>query len=65
MTEEVATIYIKAMINEMLSMYALMNMYKSSGNKEYFKSAEKWIPFIDSTFTSLRDEMLRIGKEND
>jgi uncharacterized protein YyaL (SSP411 family) len=60
--EMMGSIYSKILIDNLLHVYALTNMYGATGNEEYRKSASGWISNIERTFDSLKRELL--GEES-
>lgn len=54
MTTEIASVHASNMITSLLSVHALTNMHRSSGNDHYRKSAAGWLPTLEREFDSLR-----------
>lgn len=57
---EYASIHAKIMVETLLSVIALTNMHRASGNDEYRKSAAGWLPALDRQMASLREELERV-----
>lgn len=54
--ENIST-HARLMIDALLSVHALANMYRSSDNKEYVKTAAGWLPNLEDQFRSLKEEI--------
>lgn len=57
--DEVASTLAKIAIEQLLSVHALANMARASGNSEYFETAYGWLPHIERTVENLRGELER------
>jgi hypothetical protein len=51
---EMASTYAAAMVNSLMSVHALTNMHRASGNDEYRRSAADWLPSLERQFAGLR-----------
>lgn len=58
MNEQAAT-YAKCMIDSLLSVHALANMHRASGNDEYRQTATRWLPILENQLRNLREELTR------
>jgi hypothetical protein len=56
---EAASTYAKIMIETLLNVHALTNMYRSSGNDEYRDGAARWMPALEEQLKSLKRELER------
>jgi hypothetical protein len=56
---ELGSTYSKLMIETLLSVHALTNMHRSSGNEEYRKTAAGWLPSLKENLKSLEDALTR------
>jgi hypothetical protein len=56
---ELGSVYARGMIEMLLHVHALMNMYRSSDNDEYRKSAADWVPRLESQFASLKHALAK------
>jgi hypothetical protein len=54
---ELGSIFARAMIDTLLSVHALTNMHRSSGNDEYRKTAAGWIPHLEDQLKALKREL--------
>jgi hypothetical protein len=60
---EQGSTHAKIMIEILLNVHALTNMYRSSKDEEYRKSAAQWIPALESQFGSLKYELTKLMNE--
>ena len=51
--------YAAVLIDSLLQVHALANMHKSSGDPEYLKTAQGWLPQIEYTLASLKRELAK------
>lgn len=49
--------YSRSLIEMLLNVHALANMYRATNDDEYRKSAAAWIPALESQLASLREEL--------
>jgi hypothetical protein len=56
---EVASVCAENLISSLLSVHALTNMHRSSGNDEYRQSAARWLPTLERQLADLRRELTR------
>lgn len=54
---EMASTYSKIMIEQLLNVHGLANMYRSSNDEEYLKTAADWLPNLEGTFVNLKREL--------
>lgn len=47
----------RMLIEQLLHVHALANMARASGQKEYLRSAARWLPQIESGVKSIREEL--------
>lgn len=57
MSLELGSTYVRLMIEQLLHVHALTNMYRSSDNKQYLKTAADWLPSLESLMKDLRREL--------
>lgn len=56
---EIGSVFVRTMIENLLNVHALMNMYRVSENEEYRKSAADWLPCLESNLADLRRELTK------
>lgn len=54
---EMGSTYTKLMIDVLVNIHALTNMYRASGNKEYQKAATQWLPRLKGLMVDLEREL--------
>lgn len=59
MNSELGSTYAAEMIKSLLSVVALTNMHRASGNDEYRKAAAGWLPTLESQMLGLRRELTK------
>lgn len=64
MMGEVASTFAQEMIKSLLSVHALTNMHRVSGDDEYRKTAAGWLPALESQFAALKRELQKVENEN-
>lgn len=58
--EDVST-YARNLIENLLAMHALANMYRASNDREYLGAAGRWMPHVDRNVENLRAEFARLA----
>lgn len=53
-SSEQGSTYARCLIEELMSVHALTNMYRASGNEEFREAAARWLPSIERTLRLLR-----------
>lgn len=61
---EMTSTHTRLLIEVLLSVHALSNMYRSSENKEYMRSAAEWLPRIHNLVDNIEHELSPFKKEN-
>ena len=56
---ELASVYARSMIESLLQVHALSNMYRSSDKEEYRESAAAWLPMLEQSFNSLKYDLTK------
>lgn len=56
---EVGSVIARNMIEQLLSVHACMNMYRSSNDKHYKKTAAEWLPHIERELKALKEELTK------
>ena len=56
---EMISTHAKIMIETLLSVHALGNMLRASGNDEYRKTAAGWLPSLEDQMACLKRELMR------
>jgi hypothetical protein len=56
---ELASTYATELIKSLLSVAALTNMHRASGNEEHRRAAADWLPVLESQMAALRRELTR------
>lgn len=62
---EMVSTHAKIMIETLLSVHALANMLRASGNDEYRKTAAGWLPSLEWQMTCLKRELTRTEQRAD
>lgn len=60
---EMGSIHAAEMVKMLLSVIALTNMHRASGNEEYRQKAAEWLSSIEATLGSLRRELTKTKEE--
>jgi len=54
---ETVSTKVQCLIDHLLHVHALASMARASERKEHFQSAAAWLPQIESTVKSIREEL--------
>jgi len=58
MITELGSVYSKLLIDNLLNVHALTNMYRASNNEEYRRAAADWLPALENQLSILKRELL-------
>lgn len=59
---ETASVFASTLITSLMSVHALTNMHRASGNDEYRRSAAEWLPTLETQLANLRRALSEGGE---
>ena len=60
---ELGSTYSRLMIESLLSVHALTNMYRVNGDRETRRRASEWLPILEKQLAALKYELTKEGEE--